>query len=199
LKAVNVMHHFIILFTFHVLFYFDIIYHLYYNLKLYRLSFKKLFFLDDPYHFRIEIIPSSLLIFPYSILSLLFRFFYDDYGVNFRSTLISNMFYSIFMFTIFFTQFFGVVTMTVYKYLKRKLNKKVNEENLTENIYQCLNNQELYLIFLKFSREEWSHENILIWNDIQDFKNSYEIDEKIRISKYIYKTYLGKILCIIKR
>jgi hypothetical protein len=128
ISSINIFIHFLVFIIFILLFYFDIIYHIFLNFKFHKLSFKKLLFLDDPYKYRIEIIPLSLLAFPILFLIIYFRFI-DLNNFNTFNNFYSNLFYTILSLFIFINQYFGVITYTLFSFLKKFLSKSGQLKN----------------------------------------------------------------------
>lgn len=144
-------------------------------------QFSKLFVSGDPFFFRFEQISIFLLI-PLFSMANFARF------SNITNMIINSIIY----YWLLFIQVGFVLTITIFRTLKNCRKKKRNGRELLGNkeVDNIMNNPELREIFLKFSKGEWSAENVILWENLQKFKQIIDPVKKIQFVKYIYNDFL---------
>jgi hypothetical protein len=151
---------------------------------------KNYFISDDPYYFRIEFIINSVVIFLLGIVNLYHLAFYvanaktdpsnisvglSTFGWNFVSEII----------LIFCLSCFGIIFATL-NFMIKKLKPKTYESDFDAFI----NTKKGKEIFKKFSKREWSLENILFYEDVQKYENITNIKYAKRRSLEIYQNFI---------
>jgi hypothetical protein len=141
----------------------------------------KYFFIHDPFYFRLESVSVPLL-FLFIILS--------NVLVSIVPTIrwITIVVNSISLYWVLFIQCIFVLSVTIYKSMFRFLKRpKIHSPS---EFYECLNHPNLKLHFKIFCKQEWSLENYLIWNDLQEWKKMKSGEKKREMAQEIYDTYL---------
>jgi hypothetical protein len=144
----------------------------------------KFYFIHDPFYFRLESATVPLL-FLFIILS--------NVLVSVVPTIrwITILVNSISLYWVLFIQCIFVLGVTIYKSIYRFLQCGQRKNLHTQSdFYECLNHPNLKIHFKIFCKQEWSLENYLIWNDLQEWKKLKSVEKRKEMAMEIYETYL---------
>jgi hypothetical protein len=151
---------------------------------------KSYFISDDPFYFRIEFIINSVIIFILGILNLYQLAFLvanaktdpnnislglSVFGWNFVSEII----------LIFCLSCFGIIFAIL-----NKIIQKFKPKTYESDFEAFINTKKGKEIFKKFSKREWSLENILFYEDVQKYENISNVKYAKRRSMEIYKNFI---------
>ena len=139
-----------------------------------RCKLKQYFFINDQHYFRIDIFNSILSSLFYISFSILVSIYLLDFG-KFLTSIIMT-----FVFTyILFSQVLFTLLITVYKKIKNLISKNKKKDEI-DLIFQ---DEEIFDLFLKHTKDELSTENIYSKLDIKKYKKSNKKKkEKIAIA-----------------
>lgn len=145
-------------------------------------KFSSIFISGDPFYFRFEQISIFLLI-PLFSIGQFARF----------SNEVSMVINSIIYYWILFIQVGFVLIITIFRTIRSCRKKKITGNELLGNkeIDQIMNHIELKELFLQFSKNEWSAENVILWENLQNFKKIVDPVKKVQFVKYIYNDFIA--------
>lgn len=112
------------------------------------------------------------------------------------------------LFTITFYAFFGSMSvfplfLTIIRQIKRRFEKKTVADD-DKAIEYLLKDEVARELFYEYAKREWSTENVLIYNDIERFKQSFENEKtsqiggksQLEFAKEIYEKYLKGVSAV---
>eukprot|EP01080_Neovahlkampfia_damariscottae_P004237 gene4237-7574_t len=148
-------------------------------LNLFHIFWKK-----DPLSFRIENLIGSILIFIYLIVSIIFTF------VDIESNRIAFVLINSFQFHLLFIyQVVFVLVITLSQLLRKLICTRKQKKDEIDII--LLDEEVGYPLFLNYSIDEFSSENVLIYKHIKKYEKTKDFDERKQIAQDIVQTYLG--------
>lgn len=156
---------------------------LFYGLFSNRCNLYNFFLLSDPFHFRIELIHLPFLLIYYIIWEILVFLLNEDYYI------VIMIFNSIYVYWIVIFQSILIIMITLFQIVYNRF-KKI-EENYSETISSILTSKRVRLWFIEYAKYEWNLENIMLWDEINKYKNQVSIDKRKKISEYIVRYFLA--------
>ena len=155
-------------------------------------EFKTYLIRNDPFFFRIQ----SFFVIPLIICQLVYDFLGSGFWVYNAECFDEERWLSVLKSIVYFIEkilymlyFSGIVILISYLQ-KMKSCYVGKKKDFVDQLDEIFSNPKLTELFIKFAQNEYSMENVLLYNEIQKFKKMAE-KERIKNSSRIYLKYLN--------
>lgn len=142
------------------------------------------FFVSDPFYFRLELLHLPFLAI-YYVLWEVVSFLFDE-----NNYIIQMAFNSFYLYWIVLFQSLAIIILTIglaiYKYLKP------NQPFTKDGLEKILSTSKTRPWFIEYSKNEWSIENVMAWDEIQKYVKEHRSQKRKAISEYIVKNFLTR-------
>eukprot|EP01080_Neovahlkampfia_damariscottae_P012003 gene12003-5403_t len=143
----------------------------------------KFFFINDPFYFRLESLSVTLL-----LIFIIFTNIITSFVTWRWLTILLN---SISLYWVVFIQCFFVLSITIFKSISKWFNCLNKYSNTCSvDMHTCLTNSYLKSHFKTFCKQEWSIENLLLWQKIEKYKIISNYKKRKELSEEIFNTFL---------